>query len=103
SSTGPDQRSDGAGGKSARDAGRHAAHQSSAGAARQMEPIVFEYLHRYPDMTVDIVTEERLVDIVVDGFDAGVRLAEMVPQDMISVPLGPDQRFAVVGSPAYFE
>jgi DNA-binding transcriptional LysR family regulator len=76
---------------------------TSAGAARQMEPIVFEYLRRYPDMTVDIVTEGRLVDIVVDGFDAGVRLGELVPQDMISVPLGPNQRFAVVGSLAYFE
>ncbi len=75
---------------------------TSAGAARQMEPIVFEYLRRYPDMTVDIVTEGRLLDIVAEGFDAGVRLAEMVPQDMIAVPLGPDQCFAVVGSPAYF-
>ena len=46
---------------------------TSAGAARQMEPLVFEYLRRYPDMTVDIVAEGRLVDIVVDGFDAGVR------------------------------
>ena len=62
---------------------------TSAGAARQMEPIVFEYLRRYPDMTVDIVTEGRLVDIVVDGFDAGVRLAEQVPRDMIAVPLAP--------------
>ncbi len=76
---------------------------TSAGAARQMEPLVFEYLRRYPDMTVDIVTEGRLVDIVVDGFDAGVRLAELVPRDMIAVPLGPDQCFAVVGSPAYFK
>jgi DNA-binding transcriptional LysR family regulator len=76
---------------------------TSAGAARQMEPIVFEYLRRYPDMTVDIVTEGRLVDIVVNGFDAGVRLAELVPQDMISVPLGPEQRFAVVGAPDYFK
>jgi DNA-binding transcriptional LysR family regulator len=50
---------------------------TSAGAARQMEPLVFEYLRRYPDMTVDIVTEGRLVDIVVDGFDAGVRLADL--------------------------
>src|SRR5882672_1761200 len=77
---------------------------TSTGAARQMmTPIVLEYLRRYPEMTVDIVTEGRLVDIVVDGFDAGVRLAESVPQDMIAVPLGPDQRFAVVGSPSYFE
>src|SRR5260221_13438360 len=76
---------------------------ASAVAARKMEPLVFEYLRRYPEMKVDIVTEGRLVDIVVDGFDAGVRLAESVPQDMIAVPLGPDQRFAVVGSPAYLE
>jgi DNA-binding transcriptional LysR family regulator len=76
---------------------------TSTGAARQMEPIVFEYLRRYPDMTVDIVTEGRLVDIVVDGFDAGVRLADLVPRDMIAVPLGPAQRFAVVATPDYFE
>jgi DNA-binding transcriptional LysR family regulator len=77
---------------------------TSAGAARQiMTPIILAYLRRYPDMKVDIVTEGRLVDIVGAGFDAGVRLAESVPQDMISVPLTPDQRFAVVGSPAYFK
>jgi DNA-binding transcriptional LysR family regulator len=77
---------------------------TSAGAARMMlTPIILEYLRRYPEMKVDIVTEGRLVDIVVDGFDAGVRLAESVPQDMIAVPIGGDQRFAVVGSPGYFE
>jgi DNA-binding transcriptional LysR family regulator len=54
-------------------------------------------------MKVDIVTENRLIDIVVEGFDAGFRLAELVPQDMIAVPVGPDLRFAVVGSPGYFE
>jgi len=76
---------------------------TSAGAARQvMAPVVLEYLGRYPEMQIDIVTEGRLVDIVVDGFDAGIRLAEIVPQDMIAVPFGPLQRFAVVGSPAYF-
>jgi DNA-binding transcriptional LysR family regulator len=76
---------------------------TSVGAARQvMTPIILEYLRRFPEMRVDIVTEGRLIDIVVDGFDAGVRLAESVPQDMIAVPLGPEQRFAVVGTPAYF-
>jgi DNA-binding transcriptional LysR family regulator len=53
-------------------------------------------------MKLDIVTEGRLVDIVVDGFDAGIRLAETVPQDMVAVPFGDRQRFTVVGSPAYF-
>src|ERR1700746_1248044 len=55
---------------------------ASAGAARQIGPIVFEYLRRYPDMTVDIVTEGRLVDIVVDGFAAAGPPAECARRDM---------------------
>jgi DNA-binding transcriptional LysR family regulator len=64
---------------------------------------VLEYLGRYPDMKVDLVTEGRLVDIVVDGFDAGIRTVDNVPKDMIAVPFGPSLRYAVVGSPSYFE
>src|ERR1700742_1864192 len=64
---------------------------SSAGAARRiLRPIVFEYLIRYPEMSVDIVTEGRLIDIVREGFDAGFRLAEQVPADMISVLVAHD-------------
>jgi DNA-binding transcriptional LysR family regulator len=76
---------------------------TSEGAARQvLQPIVLEFLKRYPDMQLDLVTEGRMVDIVAGGFDAGIRLAEAVPQDMIAVPCGPEQRFAVVGAPSYF-
>jgi DNA-binding transcriptional LysR family regulator len=76
---------------------------TSAGAVRRiLTPIVLAYLRRYPEMKVDIVTEGRLVDIVVDGFDAGIRPAETVPQDMIAVPFGPKLRFAVVATPGYF-
>jgi len=61
----------------------------SAGGARQiLAPIIFEYMRRYPEMSVDIVTNDRLLDIVKDRFDAGVRLAEHLPGDMISVPIG---------------
>lgn len=75
---------------------------TSAGAARRiLRPIVFEYLNRYPEMSVDIVTEGKLIDIVREGFDAGFRLAEHVPADMIAVPLGRDERLVIVGSPAY--
>lgn len=77
---------------------------SSLGAARRiLTPVVLEYLRRYPDMKVDLVTEGRLVDIVVDGFDAGVRTVDNVPKDMVAVPFGPSLRYAVVGSPGYFE
>ncbi len=75
---------------------------TSAGAARMIGPIVHEYVRRYPDMHVDIVTEGKLIDIVADGFDAGVRLAEQVPRDMVSVPMGPELGMAVVGTPEYF-
>src|SRR5260370_9125959 len=73
---------------------------SSLGAAhRILAPIVLEYLRRHPQMKVDLVTEGRLVDIVVGGFDAGIRLAEDVPRDMVSVHLQMPLRSAVVGSP----
>lgn len=76
---------------------------SSEGAARMiLTPVLLEFLRRYPDMQLDLVTEGRLVDIVADGFDAGIRQAETVPLDMIAVPCSPPLRFVVVGSPAYF-
>lgn len=76
---------------------------TSAGAARMvLTPIILEYLSLYPDMRIVLVTEGRLVDVVKQGFDAGIRLAEAVPQDMIAVPIGGDVRMLVVGSPCYF-
>lgn len=68
-----------------------------------LSPLVLAFLRRYPDMNVDIVTEGKMVDIVRDGFDLGVRVAGLVPSDMIAVSLGRPQRHAVVGSPEYFE
>jgi DNA-binding transcriptional LysR family regulator len=77
---------------------------AALGAARMVfAPLVPEFLKRYPDMTVDIVTEGRLIDIVAEGFDAGLRPSELVPRDMVRVPIGSDMRMAVVGSPTYFE
>ncbi|HEX7911592.1 MAG TPA: LysR family transcriptional regulator [Paraburkholderia sp.] len=75
---------------------------TSLGAANQVMPLFIAFLNRYPEMKIDLVTEGRLIDIVVEGFDAGIRLMDVVPQDMIAVPFGDRQRFAVVGSPAYF-
>lgn len=75
-----------------------------ASAARAgLLPLVVEFMQQYPKVHVDLVTEGRLVDIVADGFDFGVRSASLVPSDMIVIPFGLAQRYAVVGSPAYFE
>lgn len=75
-----------------------------ATAAREiMSPLILEFLRRYPLVHVDLVTEGRMVDIVAEGFDLGVRVAELVPSDMIAVPLGRPQRFMVLATPAYFQ
>jgi DNA-binding transcriptional LysR family regulator len=65
-------------------------------------PVVTRFLAAYPGMNVDIVTNNALVDMVSEGFDAGVRFGEVIAQDMIAVPLGPPQRSAYVASPDFF-
>ncbi|WP_434677080.1 LysR family transcriptional regulator [Pseudomonas sp. R1-18] len=66
-------------------------------------PLVVEFLRHHPKVHIDLVTEGRLVDIVADGFDFGVRSASLVPSDMIVISLGQPRRYAVVGTPAYFD
>lgn len=74
------------------------------GAARMLlEPLLLEYLRRYPAMALEVATEGALVDVIGQGFDAGFRLAESVPPDMIAVPVEPTTRMIVVGAPSYFE
>ncbi|WP_420558404.1 LysR family transcriptional regulator [Roseovarius sp.] len=67
-----------------------------------LEPLILEFLKRFPQVQVDLVTEGSLVDIVADGFDFGVRSKTLVPSDMIAIPLGPARRHAVVAAPSYF-
>jgi len=67
-----------------------------------LAPALARLLPDYPDLGVEIINEYRLVDIVAERFDAGVRLGEEVDQDMIAVRIGPDFEMAVVGSPDYF-
>lgn len=75
-----------------------------ATAAREiMAPLVLTYLHRYPQVHIDLVTEGRLVDVVAAGFDLGLRSADLVPSDAIAIPLGKMRRMAVAASPAFFE
>jgi DNA-binding transcriptional LysR family regulator len=67
-----------------------------------LAPALARLLPDYPDLSVEVINEYRLVDIVAERFDAGVRLGEQVDQDMIAVRIGPDLEMAVVGSPSYF-
>ena len=66
-------------------------------------PKLAPILPDYPDLKIEINTDYRLLDIVEQRFDAGVRLGDQVAKDMIAVRIGPDQPTALVASPAYFE
>jgi DNA-binding transcriptional LysR family regulator len=69
---------------------------------RFIEPRLREFLEKYPDIAVDIVLDDGFADIVQSGVDAGIRLGESLDPDMVAVRISPDERVAVVGSPAYF-
>ena len=66
-------------------------------------PKLAAFLRDYPDIHVELAIDYGFTDIIEQRFDAGVRLGEAVGKDMIAVRIGPDWRFAVVGSPSYFE
>ena len=65
-------------------------------------PKLSKALRDYPDIHVEITVDYAFSDIISQRYDAGVRLRDQVAKDMIAVRIGPDQRIAVVGSPAYF-
>jgi DNA-binding transcriptional LysR family regulator len=66
-----------------------------------LAPMVAPFIEAYPQIDLEIIGETSFVDIVAQGFDAGVRYGEHLAQDMIAVPLSPPQRYAVVASPDY--
>jgi DNA-binding transcriptional LysR family regulator len=64
-------------------------------------PILAPLLAQHPQLHLDIVATDRLVDIAKDGFDAGIRLGERLSRDVVATKIGPPLRFAVVSSPVY--
>ncbi len=66
-----------------------------------LAPMIAPFLARYPRVDLDVVAESAFVDVVAQGFDAGVRYGEHLAQDMVAVPLGAPQRYAIVASSAY--
>jgi DNA-binding transcriptional LysR family regulator len=66
-----------------------------------IEPVLPAFRARYPRVQVEVAVDERFVDIVAEGFDAGVRLSEAIERDMVQVRLMDPFRFVVVGAPDY--
>ncbi|TQV75815.1 LysR family transcriptional regulator [Denitrobaculum tricleocarpae] len=65
-------------------------------------PLMSAFLHRYPRISLELIADASYVDIVAEGFDAGVRFGQEVAQDMIATLISPPIEYMVVGAPEYF-
>ena len=86
-----------------RPAGRLRVVMPRLAASMVLLPRLAEFTREYPDVILDITTDSGPVDIVAGRFDAGIELGEFIQRDMIAVRVSPDQRAAIVASPAYFK
>ena len=77
-------------------------HTASAAETLIGESFLAGFLAEYPYVQLDLVVSDAPVDIVAEGFDAGIQLGEVIDKDMIAVPVTGDLRLAVVGAPSYF-
>jgi len=68
-----------------------------------LAPKLGRFAREYPDVTLDVTTDDSRMDLIANGFDAGIHFGEYIQKDMIAVRVSPDHRPAIVGSPQYFE
>ena len=68
-----------------------------------LQPVLASFAQACPEVVVEIVASEDLVDLAKDAFDAGIRLGEFIAADMVAVRLTPSFRYAIVASPAYLD
>ncbi|WP_082928758.1 LysR family transcriptional regulator [Rhizobium bangladeshense] len=66
-------------------------------------PLAFDFMEKHPQVKIEIISDAAVIDIVDQGFDAGVRFGKQLAHDMIAVPLGPSLRYSIVASPAYLQ
>lgn len=71
-------------------------------AAMVLAPKLAGFAREFPDVVLDVTTDDSVLDLVAGGFDAGIHLGEFIARDMVAVRVSPDQRLAVVGAPRYF-
>ncbi|MBN9661769.1 MAG: LysR family transcriptional regulator [Acidobacteria bacterium] len=68
-----------------------------------LAPKLGQFARDYPEILLDVTTDDNRMDLVAGGFDAGIQFGEYIEKDMIAVRVSPDQRPAIVGAPSYFE
>lgn len=86
-----------------RPAGRVRLLISRIAAPMILVPKLAAFVRAYPDIDLDVSTVSGPVDLIAAEFDAGIQIGEFIQRDMIAMRVSKDQRYAVVGSPDYFE
>ncbi len=84
-------------------AGRVRLLVSPLAATAVLAPKLGQFARDYPDVVLDVTSDDSRIDLVAAGFDAGIHFGEFIEQDMVAVRVSRDPRPAIVGSPAYFE
>jgi DNA-binding transcriptional LysR family regulator len=82
---------------------RCARRSNSSGAWRDVRagPFLGGFADAYPEIQLDVTVTDEEFDIVAEGYDAGVRLGEVIEQDMVAVPVSGEQRQTAVCAPSY--
>ena len=68
-----------------------------------LAPKIAEFARKYPDVQLDVTTDDRMLDLVATGFDAGIHLGEFIQKDMVAVRVSKEHEPTIVGSPTYFK
>ncbi|SFA75911.1 transcriptional regulator, LysR family [Rhizobium sp. NFR07] len=84
-----------------RPAGTVRIHTFRSAAQKHLEPILEDFIERYPDIVLDITLDDEVVDIVAGGYDVALRIGEVIEKDMVAVRLGPELRQIAVATPDY--
>lgn len=82
-------------------AGTVRVHAFRTGTEKYVGPMLADFHRLYPDVVIDLTVSDEVLDIVTGGFDASIRMGEVIQQDMIAVRLGDEMRQIAVASPAY--
>jgi DNA-binding transcriptional LysR family regulator len=78
-------------------------HAASPALMMLGESLLPSFLAEYPSVNLDLVVSEAAVDVIAEGFDAGIQLDEVIDRDLVAVPITGELRMVVVGAPSYFE
>ena len=84
-----------------RPAGTVRIHAFRIAAELFLAPMLESFARDFPEIVLDIAVDDTMIDIVAEGFDAAIRLGEVIQRDMVAIPLGPELRQLAVASPGY--